>query len=478
MRLFLLLFLSSSWVLAGEPKFRAVEIDNKIEIGYGVTVADVDGDHGARLRRVQPRVVVGRADPRARGAAQGRDEPVRHRWNPAGNRRVNAVLHRMAVTQLRCEPRAQAIFADARRRNHRDVELNLKFRGVRDADQGRVWNDIRRKMASMGSKSETGAMHDMYAQWADSLRQYRDAFRPIDGQVGALFLLAGLAFVVARRSVEASAQRVIDNPIKVTVVVAFIAIGAFFVNPDLWSPLVPAAVPAPEGNPSIWSEIGSALWAVVTAENTGQYGVGGIITAAATIFFAYIGFEAVSTAGAESKNPRRDMPIGILGSLIICTILYILTSAVLVGIVPYAQLNDPAPIAKAVNQIGLVWFAVLVKVGAIAGLSSVMLVLLYGQTRNPWKPENGSSGSSAGSSAAVAAGLVPFAIGSETLGSIVSPCTVCGVTGLRPTFGRVSRAGAMTLCWSLDKIGPIARSAPRGLCAPVRRPPPSCARWP
>jgi APA family basic amino acid/polyamine antiporter len=75
------------------------------------------------------------------------------------------------------------------------------------------------------------------------------------------------------------------------------------------------------------------------------------------------------------------MPIGILGSLIICTILYILTSAVLVGIVPYTDLNDPAPIAKAVNQIGLPWFAVLVKVGAIAGLSSVMLVLLYGQTR-------------------------------------------------------------------------------------------------
>jgi APA family basic amino acid/polyamine antiporter len=149
----------------------------------------------------------------------------------------------------------------------------------------------------------------------------------------------------------------------------------------LWSPLVPAAVPPAAGDPGIWSEIGSSLWAVVTAQNTGQYGVSGIITAAATIFFAYIGFEAVSTAGAESKNPRRDMPIGILGSLIICTILYILTSAVLVGIVPYTDLNDPAPIAKAVNQIGLSWFAVLVKIGAIAGLSSVMLVLLYGQTR-------------------------------------------------------------------------------------------------
>ncbi|HRI15725.1 MAG TPA: amidase [Verrucomicrobiota bacterium] len=81
-----------------------------------------------------------------------------------------------------------------------------------------------------------------------------------------------------------------------------------------------------------------------------------------------------------------------------------------------------------------------------------------GLTRNPWRPDSGSSGSSAGSAAAVAAGLVPFAIGSETLGSIVSPATVCGVTGLRPTFGRVARSGAMTLSFSLDKLGPLARS--------------------
>ena len=84
----------------------------------------------------------------------------------------------------------------------------------------------------------------------------------------------------------------------------------------------------------------------------------------------------------------------------------------------------------------------------------------YGEmTRNPWNPETGSSGSSAGSASAVAAGLVPFAIGTETLGSIVSPSTVCGTTGLRPTFGRVSRYGAMALSWSMDKIGPITRSA-------------------
>ncbi len=171
--------------------------------------------------------------------------------------------------------------------------------------------------------------------------------------------------------------------IKVAVVVAFIVIGAPFVNPENWVPLIPDQVPAPPPGTdmSLPAQIGNALWGVLTGAQTGQYGVPGLITAAATIFFAYIGFEAVSTAGAESKNPAKDMPIGILGSLIICTILYILTCAVLVGIVPYHQLNNPAPIAMAVDAIGLGWFATLVKIGAIAGLSSVMLVLLYGQTR-------------------------------------------------------------------------------------------------
>jgi APA family basic amino acid/polyamine antiporter len=131
----------------------------------------------------------------------------------------------------------------------------------------------------------------------------------------------------------------------------------------------------------IWHQIGRAGWDVITGAKGTHYGLSGVIHGAAVIFFAYIGFEAVSTAGAESKNPGRDMPIGILGALVICTILYIATCAVLVGIVPYASLDGPAPIATAVNQIGIGWFAVLVKIGAIAGLSSVMLVLLYGQTR-------------------------------------------------------------------------------------------------
>ncbi|MBM4206107.1 MAG: amino acid permease [Gammaproteobacteria bacterium] len=171
--------------------------------------------------------------------------------------------------------------------------------------------------------------------------------------------------------------------IKLTVVIAFIALGAFFVDSANWTPLVPDEVPPPpEGTErGFWPDIWRAFTDVLSGEGDSRYGIGGIISGAAVIFFAYIGFEAVSTAGAESRNPSRDMPIGILGSLIICTILYILTAGVLVGIVPYMQLNDPAPIALAVNQMGMPWFAILVKIGAIAGLSSVMLVLLYAQTR-------------------------------------------------------------------------------------------------
>lgn len=200
----------------------------------------------------------------------------------------------------------------------------------------------------------------------------------------ALLGIVAVASLLTLGISESATANNIVVAIKVTVVVAFIIIGFFYVNPANWSPLIPEQVPAPPpgSDTSLPGQIWTALVNVVSGQSReSAYGIGGLISAAAVIFFAYIGFEAVSTAGAEAKNPARDMPIGILGSLIVCTILYILTCAVLVGIVPYTELNDPAPIAKAVNQIGLPWFAFLVKVGAFAGLSSVMLVLLYGQTR-------------------------------------------------------------------------------------------------
>lgn len=199
----------------------------------------------------------------------------------------------------------------------------------------------------------------------------------------AVCIIAAVSCLLVIGVSESATVNNIIVAIKLTVVIAFIAIGSRFVQPANWHPLVPAEVPAPPaGTPmDLPHQILRALGEVFTGDQHSKYGVGGVITGAARIFFAYLGFEAVSTAGAEARNPSRDMPIGIVGALVVCTALYIATSAVLVGIVPYTDLDNPAPIALAVNRIGMPWFAFLVKVGAIAGLTSVMLVLLYGQTR-------------------------------------------------------------------------------------------------
>ncbi|MEZ5895979.1 MAG: amino acid permease [Parvularculaceae bacterium] len=154
--------------------------------------------------------------------------------------------------------------------------------------------------------------------------------------------------------------------IKLAVIIAFILIGAAIILPNIgkfapnWQPFIPE----PTGE-------------------RGEFGVGGVMRAASIVFFAYIGFEAVSTAGQEAKNPKRDMPIGILGSLVICTVLYMLVAAVMTLIVDYKDLNVPDPVAVAVDQFGPQWhwFAKTVKIGAITGLTSVILVLMYGQTR-------------------------------------------------------------------------------------------------
>ncbi|HUZ05535.1 MAG TPA: amino acid permease [Acidobacteriaceae bacterium] len=113
----------------------------------------------------------------------------------------------------------------------------------------------------------------------------------------------------------------------------------------------------------------------------GRYGIGGITAGAASIFFAYIGFDAVSTAAQEAKNPQRDMPIGILGTLVICTILYILVSVVMTGMVSYKTLNVADPMAVAIDATGVWWGGILVKVGAVFGLATVMLVMLLAQSR-------------------------------------------------------------------------------------------------
>lgn len=148
--------------------------------------------------------------------------------------------------------------------------------------------------------------------------------------------------------------------IKVVVILLFIGFGIGHINVENWTPFVPQ-------NTGVW----------------GQYGWSGVLTGAGVVFFAYVGFDAVSTLSQETINPKRDMPIAILGSLLICTILYIGVSLTLTGIVSYKDLNVPAPIALAIDTAGtsLMWLRPIIKIGAIAGLSSVVLVLLLGQSR-------------------------------------------------------------------------------------------------
>ena len=151
--------------------------------------------------------------------------------------------------------------------------------------------------------------------------------------------------------------------IKLGIVGVFLAIGGFFLfhHPQVasanWHPFIPPS------------------------DGHGNFGLLGIPGAAASIFFAYIGFDAVSTAAQEAKNPQRDMPIGILGSLVVCTILYIAVSLVLTGLVNYKTLNVSAPVALAIDATGVTWGSILVKIGAVFGLATVMLVMLLGQTR-------------------------------------------------------------------------------------------------
>lgn len=147
--------------------------------------------------------------------------------------------------------------------------------------------------------------------------------------------------------------------IKVAVVLAVIGVGFAYVNRANWHPFIPPNV----------------------SGSFGDFGWSGVFRGAGVIFFAYIGFDAVSTAAQESKRPQRDLPIGILASLGICTVIYILMGLVLTGVVPYSTLQVPDPIAVAVESMGIHWLAIAVKLGAIAGLTSVILVLMLGQTR-------------------------------------------------------------------------------------------------
>lgn len=175
----------------------------------------------------------------------------------------------------------------------------------------------------------------------------------------AMFIIGMVSVLLAIGISESAKFNNIIVVVKVAVILLFIGFGIFYINKDNLVPFIPES------------------------QGPGAFGFDGILRGAGIIFFAYIGFDAVSTAAQEAKNPQKDMPKGILGSLFICTIIYVLVGVVMTGMVHYTELNVPDPIAVAVNAAGeeLFWLRFPIKIGAIAGLSSVILVMLMGQPR-------------------------------------------------------------------------------------------------
>jgi APA family basic amino acid/polyamine antiporter len=164
--------------------------------------------------------------------------------------------------------------------------------------------------------------------------------------------------------------------IKVAVVLFVIVAGLFYIKTANYDPFIPPSGSRPaagaESVPSLLQDLGFA---------PGSFGVSGIFTGAALVFFAFIGFDIVATAAEETKNPRRDMPIGILGSLAICTTLYVAVSLVVTGMVKYTDIKINAPLAEAFRSVGKPGFATLISVGALLGLTTVMMIMMLGQSR-------------------------------------------------------------------------------------------------
>ena len=173
----------------------------------------------------------------------------------------------------------------------------------------------------------------------------------------AILVVAAISFLLMIGIQESARANAVVVVLKVAVVILFILFGWAYINPANYTPYIPEN------------------------QGAGHFGWSGIVRAAGVVFFAFIGFDAVSTAAQETKNPQKHMPIGIIGSLVVCTILYVLFAHVLTGIVSYTELNNAAPVATAIDRTGLAWLKTAIKIAIIAGYTSVILVMLLGQSR-------------------------------------------------------------------------------------------------
>jgi APA family basic amino acid/polyamine antiporter len=205
---------------------------------------------------------------------------------------------------------------------------------------------------------------------------------PIAGGDGAVFNLPAVlivliltAILVVGIKISARFNAVIVT-IKVLVVLFVIAAGLFFVKGANYSPFIPPSEPAEAASGG-----DATLVEAIFGQAPANFGVSGILAAGALVFFAYIGFDIVATTAEETRNPQRDVPRGIIGSLVICTVLYVAVSLVVVGMQNYRELNTKAPLATAFQSVGQPIFANLITLGALAGLTTVMMILMLGQSR-------------------------------------------------------------------------------------------------
>lgn len=270
--------------------------------------------------------------------------------------------------------------------------------------------------------------------------------------VPAILIVTAAAALCYKGIKESAFVNTIIVAIKVSIVLAVIVFGAFFVDTSHWVPYIPA-----------------------NTGTFGEFGWSGIFQASAIIFFAYIGFDGVSTVAQEAKDPARGMPLGMLGSLGICTLLYIMMSAVMTGLVPYTQLNDAAPVVAALQpHPQLAWLRLWVEIGALFGLTSVIITMIIPQARIwltmsqdglLWKPLSAVhprfktphvATAVTGVMAAAFAGLLPIGILGElvSIGTLVAFIVVCiGVIVLRYTRPDLPRPFRVKGVWFIGGAG-------------------------
>ncbi len=252
------------------------------------------------------------------------------------------------------------------------------------------------------------------------------AASPFEGGIAnlpAAAVVAVLTGLLVLGTKETSTLNNVMVAVKLTVVVLFVVLGASHVQAAHWHPFVPA-----------------------NGGRFGQFGASGVLRGASVVFFAYLGFDTVATAAGDAIRPQRDVPVGILLSLVICTTLYVLVAGVLTGLVSYPDLNVAAPIAKGVDAIGIGWLGGVVKLGALCGLTTVVLVLLFAQGRifftmakdgllppvfarlHPTRHTPAASQALIGSVVALIAAFVPLAVLGEmvSIGTLAAFALVCG----------------------------------------------------